>query len=363
MKTIIKTTIAIVALATIILSCSKSDDTPAPVPVITPAKDLVTVTTLAGTTTGNSTGQGAAVKFASPSGITMAPSGNIFVADYANNNIRLVTPSGLVSAHAENTAAEIAANNQKFTQPFSIFANSDGSIFTADSGSHRIKVSGPDGSNCLTYAGSTIGNVFSLIATSGKLNEPTGFVANANGSIYYIADRRNNHIKKYDAVNGLTLFAGNALGTANNAGGTGGAAGFNQPIGIALDTDGNVYVTDWGNNNIRKITPAGLTSVLAGTGSAGDAVGPGNVSSFRNPIGIAVDANKNVYVVDSGNHKIKKITAAGVVSVVAGTTAGDLNGSEKVAQFKTPSGITIDAVGNLYVTDLGNHKVKKITFN
>ena len=156
------------------------------------------------------------------------------------------------------------------------------------------------------------------------------------------------------------ILAGN--GTTGFANGQGTAASFSSPYAIAIDAQGNKYVADAGNNLIRKITPSGLVSTLAGNGKTGYIDGPGTMAEFYNPQGIAVDSYGNVYVADTYNNVIRKITPAGVVSTLAGsTTAGAINGTGTAASFSSPYGVAIDANGNVYVADSGNNLVRIIT--
>ncbi|HTE23083.1 IPT/TIG domain-containing protein [Flavitalea sp.] len=139
-------------------------------------------------------------------------------------------------------------------------------------------------------------------------------------------------------------------------------AQFNGVEGIAVDTAGNLYIADANNNRIRKITIAGVVSTIAGTGVAGFADGIASVAMFSKPTGIAVDNNLNIYVGDKNNHRVRKITPAGIVSTLAGTgVAGLLNGSGSVAKFNTPCGLTLDASNNVYVADQVNNCIRKIT--
>ena len=158
----------------------------------------------------------------------------------------------------------------------------------------------------------------------------------------------------------VSTFAGsNAVGDAD---GTGTAASFDNPDGMAFDSNGNLFVADGGNNLIRKITPAGVVSTFAGSGNAASVDGTGTAASFRNPVDLVIDASDNIYVIDRLQPKVRKITPAGVVSSFAGTgSEGFTDGAANVARFKAPQSITIDADGNLYVVDTGNNRIRKIT--
>ena len=149
-------------------------------------------------------------------------------------------------------------------------------------------------------------------------------------------------------------------GVQGNINGTGTAASFNDPQGVAVDAAGNVYVADQGNNLIRKISPAGVVSTFAGSGVNGNTNGTGTAASFSQPSGVAVDAAGNVYVADFVNMLIRKISPAGVVSTFAGSgVQGNINGTGTAASFSYPSDVAVDAAGNVYVGD-GHGLIRKI---
>ena len=151
-------------------------------------------------------------------------------------------------------------------------------------------------------------------------------------------------------------------GTAAFANGTGTAASFDTPTGVAVDINGNVYIADMTNHRIRKITVAGVVTTLAGSGAAGSTNGTGVSAKFSSPRGVAVDASGNVYVADASNHQIRKITVAGVVTTLAGSgAAGSTNGTGVSAKFSSPRGVAVDASGNVYVADRSNNAIRKIT--
>ena len=193
-------------------------------------------------------------------------------------------------------------------------------------------------------------------------DHPNGVVVDSSGNLY-VADSSNDTIRKITAAGVVSTIAGTP-GIAGNLDGTGTAASFRSPQGPAIDSAGNIYVAEYANSIIRKITPAGVVTTLAGyAGNDGSLDGTGTAASFGNPRGVAVDSSGNVYVADSGNDLIRKITSAGVVTTLAGTavTAGSADGTGTAATFNYPERVAVDGSGNIYVADTYNHTIRKVT--
>ena len=198
--------------------------------------------------------------------------------------------------------------------------------------------------------------------SAAQFSSPNGMAIDGQGNIY-IADTGNSTIRRVSPGGGVTTFAGTA-GTVGSADGVGAAAKFSSPEGVAVDGSGNVYVADTGNDTIRRITSSGLSSTIAGVaGQSGSSDGTGGTALFNGPAGIAVDSSGNLYVSDGGNDTIRKISPTNVVTTLAGVAlqAGYIDAFGIGARFNNPSGIALDSAGNIYVNDLGNQFVRKIT--
>ncbi len=213
----------------------------------------------------------------------------------------------------------------------------------------------------LTGSVLTSGSVDGSVAHA-LFNDPTGLAIDDNGNVY-IADNANHAIRKLSSSGIVTTLAGRA-GQPGSANGTGTNAFFNNPSGIALAGNGTIYVCDTGNNTIRSISTNGAVTTLAGlAGQSGTTNGTGNHARFNSPLGIAVDQGGTIYVADSGNHTIRKITPAGVVTTLAGSPAvwGNADGDGGAALFNCPVGVVVDGSGNLFVSDANNYTIRKIT--
>jgi len=241
------------------------------------------------------------------------------------------------------------------TGPF--VALPSGIVYVADSGHHQIKAVLPNGQVQLS-AGTGKPGFVNGHAAGAQFNTPQAVVIDRARSILYIADS-GNHVIRARSLNGVvTTFAGS--GRPEDRDGAGEQAGFKQPAGLAIDRDGNLYVADTGNHKIRKVTPAGVVTTFAGAGQSGFANGTASQALFKEPRGIALIDSGVLYVADTGNHVIRKIEN-GIVSTFAGTGhPGSVDRASNNAELKEPAALAFDESGDLFVADSGNHEIRRI---
>ncbi len=320
------------------------------------------VTTSAGTvgSAGSTDGTGTAARFNSPGGMAVDDVGNVYVADTNNHTIRKITPAGGVTTLA-GSGVQGSANGTcsaaMFSSPKSVAvdnAENDNTgsdnkriIYVADTNNHTIRKITPADGVVATLAG-LAGVQGSADGTgSARFYSPGGVAVDGTGNVY-VADTNNHTIRKITPADGVVATLAGLAGIQGNADGTGSAAQFNSPGGVAVDDAGNVYVADTSNDTIRKISPTGAVTTLAGSaGSAGSADGTGSAAQFNSPSGVAVDDAGNVYVADTNNYTIRKITPAGVVTTLVGTAGslGSADGTGGAARFYNPTGLAVDCWG------------------
>ena len=321
------------------------------------------VTTLAGYpgSGGSADGTGMAASFAYPSGVAVDKGGNVYVADTYANKIRKITPAGVVTTFAGSGnpgSHNGTGTGAAFNSPYGVAVDASRNVYVADTFNDKIRKITPGGV-VTPFAGSGSRGDQDGTGTAASFFGPEGVAVDSGGNVY-VADTSNKKIRKITPAGAVTTFAGS--GAAGSVDGTGTEASFDGPAGLAVDFAGNVFVADSSSNKIRKISPGGLVSTFAGSGAVGSADGLRTAASFNAPSGVAVDGTGNVYVADRGNSKIRKITATGVVSTWAGSgQPGNADGTGTAASFGAPSGVAADASGTLYVTDLVNNNVRKIS--
>lgn len=283
----------------------------------------------------------------------------------ASQSVNLTIPyvvSTLAGALGTSGAVDGAGNQARFNWPYSVAVDANGNIFVSDRYNHAIRKITSDGV-VSTFAGllQTPGYV-DAAGNNARFNYPLGLAFDSSGNLY-VADGGNNCIRKITSAGAVTTLAGLA-GSQGTVDGVANVARFNAPHGIAVDGAGNVYVGDYGNHAIRKVTSGGVVSTLAGAlGNAGALDGNGNSARFNNPQGVAVDPAGNVYVADGSNHAIRKITSDGTVTTFAGLLGnlGSVDGTGNAARFNCPAGVALDVYGNLFVAERDNHSIRRVT--
>ena len=337
---------------------------------ITPAAD---VTTLAGAATvpGSANGTGGTAQFNSPSSVAIETAGSLVVADTGNHTIRRVTTGGSVTTYAGSPGLIGTTNGTgaaaRFNSPSGVTVDASGVIFIGDTGNHIIRrmnvVSGTGVTSTLSGGPGTPGNTDG-INTAARFNRPAGVVASAG--FVYVADSGNHTVRRIDASGSAnaqtTTFAGLA-GSAGAADGSGAAARFSTPLGVAIGPSSQLFVADTANSTIRRISSAGAVTTIAGLASAGSADGNGAAARFLQPAGMAVNSAGEIFLADRANHTIRKVTADGEVTTVAGVAGGSGSNDSAAApaRFNLPGAVALDSAGNIYVADTGNHTIRRIT--
>ena len=342
--------------------------------LVTPVGTDWVVTTPAGLAhnPGSADGTGNAARFADPYGVAVDNTGNVYVADIFNDAIRKVTPVGtnwvvttLAGVGGNYGSTDGAGNLALFKGPAGVTVDSAGNTYVADQVNHTIRKVTAAGevltlSGLAGFGGSTNGT-----GSDARFFVPQGVAVDGAGNLY-VVERGNSTIRKVTPVGtnwAVTTLAGLAF-SEGSADGTGIVARFAEPKGLAADSAGNVYVADSNNSTIRRVTPAGSVTTRAGSaGQSGSADGIGALARFNNPSGLALDSATNIYVADTWNHTIRKVTPARVVTTLAGMpgSAGSTDGIGIAARFNYPSGVAVDGAGNVYVADTYNNTIRKLT--
>ena len=323
------------------------------------------VSTLAGSDgkSGSADGTGTAATFSGIAAMTLDDSGTIYASGGNNANIRRITPAGVVFTLAGGSSnisnwKDGVGRNASFTKPVGIAFSGDGSLMIADRDAQCIRRMATDLA-VTTYAGRPrIAGELNGTGTNAQLMEPDKSVVDTAGNIYFIDRLR---IRKATPAGVITTLAGDPY-LAGSANGVGPAATFNYPHGLALDKAGNLYVADTGNHLIRKITPSRVVTTLAGrAGESGAVNGVGGAARFELPNDVTLGPDGSLYVTDY-NRAVRKVTTSGVVTTYAGILGdyGTNDGPIASARFLYLSASAFDAQGNLYVLDAGAHNIRKV---
>jgi sugar lactone lactonase YvrE len=294
--------------------------------------------------------------FKAPQDVTVTSNGSIYVADALNHRIRKIT-GNTVTTYAGSGADDTISgrgNVAAFALPIQITNDVSGNLYTLDVDDFRVrKISTSD--IVTVVAGSGIRGFADGRAGTARFGESIGIVADKQGNIY-VSDEENKRIRKISMSGWVTTIAGN--GKSGYIDGNANKAEFSSPAGIVIDKQGNLYVAD--NNHVRKITPDGIVSTFAGNNTPGYMDGRANVARFSFIDDMVMDASGNIYATD--DNRVRAISPQGYVSTIAGSTAGYIDGNGTSAKFNNPAGLGVDSLGNIYVADDNNNRIRKISF-
>jgi uncharacterized protein (TIGR03437 family) len=304
-----------------------------------------------------------------PTNIAIDSTGNLYFVDFGNARVRKVTSSGTISTIAGNGIGRYsgdggAAQSALMSAPSAVATGPGGVFYISDTNNQRIRqvvstgiISTLTGTGAAGYSGD------GGAPASAQIAFPGGMVVDGSGNVYF-ADTVNQRVRKVSG-GAIATVAGN--GTAGYAGDGSAAvnAQLNSPVAVTLDSAGNLYIADYNNDVVRKVSPSGVISTFAGNGSVGYSGdgGPAQNAQLNGPASVAADASGNIYIADSSNHAIRVVAPGGVISTFAGNgTLGDSGdgGIATAAQLAAPAGVAVDAAGNVYITDSGAGKVRMV---
>lgn len=304
-------------------------------------------------------------RFGLPRSVAVDSAGNIYVANANDHTVSRMTPSGEVTTFAglEGVSGYVDGMRRaaRFDNPSSVATDGAGNVYVADTGNHTIRKITPEGVVSTLAGVAGVPGSADGLQNAARFRNPYGVAADWSGNVY-VADTYNQTIRRITPAGSVTTLAGQA-GATGSADGSGSAARFRDPWSVAVDAAGNVYVADRFNGTIRRVTPAGVVTTIAGHARRkGSVDGPSGAALFSSPTGLAVDSEENVFVADTSDNTIRKIAPDGWVATIAGHSGevGSADGIASAARFNYPSGVTV-LNGAILVADTGNNAVRKIT--
>ena len=299
-----------------------------------------------------------------PYGVAVDRFGNVYIADTYNYRIRKVKPEGVISTIAGNGTPGYSGDggpavHAQFMAPFGLAVDQHENVYVADNGAAAVRRISAGGTIFTFAGGNKTGDGGQ--AVSAQLDSPAAVEKDAQGNVY-IAEFDGNRVRKVAPNGKITTVAGTGAAGFSGDGGPAAKAELNNPIGVTLDSTGNLYIAELGNARIRRVAPDGKISTLAGGGNNFADNIPAVSAAFSVVQGIAVDPTDNLYVSDQG--RVRKVDRAGIITTVAGNGkqgySGD-NGTATQAELNVPTGLAVDSSGNLYIADLGNLRIRKVT--
>ena len=329
-----------------------------------------TITTIAGTGEfgfGGDGGPATEARLRSPTGVAVDGAGNVYIADQGNQRIRKVDSTGTITTIAGSGEYGFdgdggPATEAQLNYPRGVAVDGAGNLYIADASNHRIRK--VDSTGTITTIAGSGERGFSGDgdpATEAQLNYPWGVAVDGAGNLY-IGDSGNHRIRKVDSSGTITTIAGSGEYGFDGDGGPATEAQLSYPRGVAVDGAGNLYIAGASNNRIRKVDSTGTITTVAGTGEfgfGGDG-GPATEARLAAPQGVAADGAGNLYITDAFTHRIRKVDSSGTITTVAGTGELGDGGPAVEAQLRSPQNMAADGAGNLYIADSGNHRIRKV---
>ncbi|MFZ4433315.1 MAG: NHL repeat-containing protein [Microthrixaceae bacterium] len=336
-----------------------------------PAAPPRIVTTVAGTAgvAGSADGVGAAARFDKTYGAALDSAGNLFVADsddqpnLGNHTIRKVTPSGVVSTFAgaagSRGSADGVGSTARFNNPQGIAVDRLDNLYVADTGNHTIRRISPTGVVTTIAGKAGIAAHVDGSALSARLYFPYGVAVDDALNVYVVGG--DDTVRRIAPGGSVSTIAGVSM-SEGTADGTGSSARFNEPWGIAATGSGTLFIADQQSHTVRRVTVDGIVSTVAGSPGV-DGFADGTGALFRLPSGISLEPNGSIVVADMGNHTIRRISQAGVVSTVAGAAGqlGSSDGTTGAARFRFPTSVAAASDGRLWIVDSGNRTIRRIS--
>ena len=310
---------------------------------------------------GSADGIGSAARFYEPAAVTVDSAGNLYVAEAGNSTIRKITPDGMVTTFAglagELGSSDGVASEARFGTPEGLAVDAAGNLYVADSYWHTIRKITPDAAVSTIAGAAGVRGSANGAASAARFDQPVAVAVDHSGTIY-VADYINTTVRAINPEGVVSTLAGFA-GSAGSRDGVGSTARFSAPSGLAIDANGNLYVTD--DRVVRKIAPGAVVTTLAGSSESGTADGTGTAAQFGRLRGIAATGSGTVYVPDSSYNTLRKITPARVVTTIAGVVSyGSADGPSHLARFRGVGALAFNAAGTLFVADPGNKKLRTI---
>ncbi|HWW43931.1 MAG TPA: hypothetical protein VN180_02575, partial [Acidimicrobiia bacterium] len=332
-----------------------------------------TVTTIAGNGLAGSSGDGGPATAASlcPYSVAVEPDGGVVIGDLVNNRVRRIAPDGTISTLAGTGAFGSSGDGGPATAASlasveGVAVDRRGDVYLASGSGGHVRMVAPDGTISTVAGNGSFGYAGDGgPATAAEMLFPLDVAVGPRGETY-IADSLDNRIREVASDGTMTTLAGNGLAGSSGDGGPATQASFVRADGVAVDRSGDVFIADAGTNRVREVTPDGRISTVAGDGFpgfSGDG-GPAIHASLNSPVRVAVDGSGDLLIADSGNSRIRRVSPSGIISTVAGNGtrgfSGD-GGPATAASLSSPDSVTTDALGNVYIADAGNQRIRKVT--